>query len=137
MPDCAISPNNELTGNNEFSPKEAVSPEKVLTRKEAASRNKTASLDETSAAADNSRSSQARSLKALSQRLSAHCRHWWSDRRARFTGAHGDRGMSTAEYAVGTIAACAFAALLFKIVNSPEVTEMLSALIDRALKLNG
>ncbi|NUW33597.1 DUF4244 domain-containing protein [Nonomuraea sp. SMC257] len=42
--------------------------------------------------------------------------------------------MSTAEYAVGTIAACAFAALLFKVVSSPEVQQMLSALIDRALK---
>ncbi|NBE99909.1 DUF4244 domain-containing protein [Nonomuraea sp. KC401] len=45
--------------------------------------------------------------------------------------------MSTAEYAVGTIAACAFAALLFKVVSSPEVQEMLSSLIDRALKTTG
>jgi hypothetical protein len=45
-----------------------------------------------------------------------------------------ERGMSTAEYAVGTIAACAFAALLFKVVSSPEVQEMLTALINRALK---
>ncbi|MEV0613857.1 DUF4244 domain-containing protein [Nonomuraea sp. NPDC050404] len=44
-----------------------------------------------------------------------------------------ERGMSTAEYAVGTIAACAFAALLFKIVSSPEVQEMLTSLINRAL----
>lgn len=43
------------------------------------------------------------------------------------------RGMSTAEYAVGTIAACAFAALLFKVVSSTEVQEMLTSLIDRAL----
>ena len=48
-----------------------------------------------------------------------------------------ERGMSTAEYAVGTIAACAFAALLFKVVSSPEVQEMLKTLIDRALKTNG
>ncbi|MFI7701833.1 DUF4244 domain-containing protein [Nonomuraea sp. NPDC049480] len=47
-----------------------------------------------------------------------------------------ERGMSTAEYAVGTIAACAFAALLFKVVSSPEVQEMLTSLIDRALKTN-
>ncbi|MEV0381813.1 DUF4244 domain-containing protein [Nonomuraea sp. NPDC050643] len=47
--------------------------------------------------------------------------------------ANGERGMSTAEYAVGTIAACAFAALLFKVVSSPEVQEMLTSLIDRAL----
>jgi hypothetical protein len=48
-----------------------------------------------------------------------------------------DAGMSTAEYAVGTIAACAFAALLFKVVSSPEVRQMLSSLISRALKLAG
>ncbi|GAB2939649.1 hypothetical protein GCM10027203_46880 [Nonomuraea fastidiosa] len=41
--------------------------------------------------------------------------------------------MSTAEYAVGTIAACAFAALLFKVVSSSEVQEMLTSLINRAL----
>ncbi|MEU7832641.1 MULTISPECIES: DUF4244 domain-containing protein [unclassified Nonomuraea] len=45
--------------------------------------------------------------------------------------------MSTAEYAVGTIAACAFAALLFKVVTSPEVHEMLSKLIDKALNTAG
>lgn len=113
MPDCAISPNNAMN------PSGAINP------------------SEPSATAETSRSSKVRGLRARSQRLSAHCRHWWTDRRAHFMGVHRDRGMSTAEYAVGTIAACAFAALLFKIVNSPEVTEMLSALIDRALKING
>jgi hypothetical protein len=49
----------------------------------------------------------------------------------------GEAGMSTAEYAVGTIAACAFGALLYKVVTSPGVREMLTALIDRALKLAG
>jgi hypothetical protein len=48
-----------------------------------------------------------------------------------------EAGMSTAEYAVGTIAACAFAGLLFKIVTSPEVRKMLSDLIGRALRLAG
>jgi len=67
----------------------------------------------------------------------ARCRRWWFDRLARCAGHHRDRGMSTAEYAVGTIAACAFAALLFKIVSSAEVHAALSALIDRALKLAG
>ncbi|MER6944102.1 DUF4244 domain-containing protein [Nonomuraea sp. NPDC000554] len=64
-------------------------------------------------------------------------RHWWSTRRALTTGPLRDRGMSTAEYAVGTIAACAFAALLFKVVSSPEVSEMLTKLIDQALKTTG
>jgi hypothetical protein len=62
---------------------------------------------------------------------------WLADRWARCSGPHRERGMSTAEYAVGTIAACAFAALLFKVVNSPEVQEMLSKLIDKALKTAG
>ncbi|WP_315967871.1 DUF4244 domain-containing protein [Planotetraspora sp. A-T 1434] len=48
-----------------------------------------------------------------------------------------EAGMSTAEYAVGTIAACGFAALLFKIVTSAEVRSMLAALIQKALKLAG
>ncbi|MFF4774623.1 DUF4244 domain-containing protein [Microtetraspora fusca] len=48
-----------------------------------------------------------------------------------------EAGMSTAEYAVGTIAACAFAGLLFKIVTSGEVRSMLTALIQKALKLAG
>ncbi|GII93667.1 DUF4244 domain-containing protein [Sinosporangium siamense] len=48
-----------------------------------------------------------------------------------------DRGMSTAEYAVGTIAACGFAALLFRIVTSDEVRTQLLALIKRALEVAG
>ncbi|NRQ40213.1 DUF4244 domain-containing protein [Nonomuraea sp. NN258] len=59
-----------------------------------------------------------------------------ADKWIRCAAANRERGMSTAEYAVGTIAACAFAALLFKVVSSPEVQEMLTALIDRALKTN-
>ncbi|GGM73437.1 hypothetical protein GCM10010106_19980 [Thermopolyspora flexuosa] len=69
------------------------------------------------------------------------CAVQWAIRRAQaaFRGirTRGDAGMSTAEYAVGTIAACAFAALLYKIVTSPGVQEMLTGLIDRALKLAG
>jgi hypothetical protein len=45
-----------------------------------------------------------------------------------------DAGMSTAEYAVGTIAAVAFAAVLYKVVSSPAVLHALTALINRALK---
>ncbi|MFF5209993.1 DUF4244 domain-containing protein [Streptosporangium sp. NPDC000396] len=52
-------------------------------------------------------------------------------------GSGRDRGMSTAEYAVGTIAACAFAALLFKVVTSSEVQQMISGLINRALTVAG
>jgi hypothetical protein len=41
--------------------------------------------------------------------------------------------MSTAEYAVGTIAACGFAAVLYKIVTSGSVSAELQQLIERAL----
>lgn len=45
-----------------------------------------------------------------------------------------DSGMSTAEYAVGTLAAVAFAGVLLKVVTSPGVQSALSAIITRALK---
>ncbi|CND41298.1 Uncharacterised protein [Mycobacterium tuberculosis] len=47
----------------------------------------------------------------------------------------GDRGMSTAEYAVGTIAAAAFAGLLFKILTSSQVKSLLLQIIEKALKI--
>jgi len=45
-----------------------------------------------------------------------------------------DAGMSTAEYAVGTLAAVAFAGVLFKVVSSQHVMQSLTGIIDRALK---
>ncbi|NYH80507.1 hypothetical protein FHR84_003864 [Actinopolyspora biskrensis] len=45
----------------------------------------------------------------------------------------GDEGMSTAEYAVGTIAAAAFAGLLYTVVTSDAVTEALTSLLRSAL----
>ncbi len=50
------------------------------------------------------------------------------------TRLRGDAGMSTAEYAVGTIAAVAFAGVLFKVVSSPSVQTALTQIIARALK---
>lgn len=47
--------------------------------------------------------------------------------------AAGEAGMTTAEYAVGTLAACAFAALLIAVVRSPEIRDALVGLITRAL----
>ncbi len=44
----------------------------------------------------------------------------------------GDAGMSTAEYAVGTVAACGFAGLLLKLLTSDQVRSMLSGVISRA-----
>ncbi|WP_432417529.1 DUF4244 domain-containing protein [Actinoplanes solisilvae] len=42
--------------------------------------------------------------------------------------------MNTAEYAVGTLAAVAFAGILYKVVTSDGVSGALTAVIDRALK---
>lgn len=55
----------------------------------------------------------------------------------RWCGTCKDQGMSTAEYAVGTIAAAAFAAVLFKIVTSSQVKALLLQIIEKALKLAG
>lgn len=44
-----------------------------------------------------------------------------------------DSGMSTVEYAVGTIAAAAFAALLYTIVTGDSVMAALTSLIEQAL----
>jgi hypothetical protein len=44
-----------------------------------------------------------------------------------------DAGMSTAEYAVGTVAAVAFAVVLYKIVRSDAVSAELSSIVHSAL----
>jgi hypothetical protein len=44
-----------------------------------------------------------------------------------------DDGMNTAEYAVGTLAAVAFAGVLLKVVTSPTVQTALSHLIERSI----
>lgn len=47
-----------------------------------------------------------------------------------------DAGMTTAEYAVGTVAAVAFAVVLFKVVQSPAVHGALSAIVTGALNVH-
>ena len=44
-----------------------------------------------------------------------------------------DDGMTTAEYAVGLIAAVTFATVLYKIVNGGAVSAALTAIVKRAL----
>jgi hypothetical protein len=44
-----------------------------------------------------------------------------------------EAGMSTAEYAVGTVAACAFAAVLYRIVTGGSIVTALSHLVASAL----
>lgn len=46
----------------------------------------------------------------------------------------GDGGMSTAEYAIGTVAAAAFAGLLYAVVTGDSVTAALTSLVERALQ---
>jgi len=46
-----------------------------------------------------------------------------------------DAGMTTAEYAIGTLAACGFAALLVTILRSGEVQGLLTGIIRRALSM--
>ena len=52
----------------------------------------------------------------------------------RLRGEAADAGMNTAEYAVGTLAAVAFAGVLLKVLSSPSVQSALTAIINRALK---
>lgn len=47
-----------------------------------------------------------------------------------------DIGMTTAEYAVGTVAAVAFAVVLFKVVQSPQVHSALAAVVTGALNVH-
>ncbi len=44
-----------------------------------------------------------------------------------------EAGMSTAEYAVGTVAACAFAAVLYQVVTGGSVVGALGELVQSAL----
>ncbi len=47
--------------------------------------------------------------------------------------AYGDEGMSTVEYAVGTVAAAAFAAVLYRIVTGDSVIAGLTNLVNSAM----
>ncbi len=48
-----------------------------------------------------------------------------------------DGGMSTAEYAIGTVSAVAFAAVLYAILTSSEVRETLTRIVVDALQSVG
>jgi fructose-1-phosphate kinase PfkB-like protein len=47
-----------------------------------------------------------------------------------------DDGMSTVEYAIGTIAAAAFGAILYTVVTGDSVVGALTNIISRALNTN-
>jgi hypothetical protein len=55
----------------------------------------------------------------------------WRHRLARLR--EEDDGMSTAEYAIGTIAAAAFGALLYTVITGDSIIGALTAIVQRAL----
>ena len=59
--------------------------------------------------------------------------HELKARITRLGGVAADAGMTTAEYAVGTLAAVGFAGLLFKVVTSSKVQAALTGVIEKAL----
>ncbi len=60
-----------------------------------------------------------------------------SDRLAAARARCDDDGMTTAEYAVGTLAACGFAGVLLRVVTSSGVHDALAGLLARALASAG
>ncbi|MGW7365434.1 DUF4244 domain-containing protein [Streptomyces sp. NPDC054841] len=64
----------------------------------------------------------------LATRARTGARAWLGKMRGRT-----DAGMTTSEYAMGTIAACAFAAVLYKVVTSGTVSTALESVIGKAL----
>lgn len=48
----------------------------------------------------------------------------------------GEDGMTTAEYAVGTVVACGFAGVLWAVVHSGAVSHLLQATVERALSMS-
>lgn len=61
------------------------------------------------------------------------CRKQAGWKRLRMRRPNGDEGMATAEYAVATVAAVAFAGILYKVVTSGAVQAALQAIVTRAL----
>ncbi|MEU8707227.1 DUF4244 domain-containing protein [Streptomyces sp. NPDC048565] len=79
-------------------------------------------------------SRKVRNIRNVMERSLSALRRTWEDRLGACVRCRGhDRGMTTSEYAVGTIAACAFAAVLYKVVTSGAVLSALQSLIKGAL----
>ena len=57
-------------------------------------------------------------------------------RRLAVATADREAGMTTAEYAVGTVAACGFGGILYKVITSPEVLGLITDVISRAFNLS-
>jgi Protein of unknown function (DUF4244) len=57
--------------------------------------------------------------------------------RLQSTTASGDAGMTTAEYAVGTVGACGFGGVLIALLKSEAVQQALKAIVMKALSFGG
>ena len=55
---------------------------------------------------------------------------------SRLATAPSDAGMTTAEYAMGTVAACGFSGILYKLITSDLVMGLLKAAISRAFRIS-
>jgi uncharacterized protein DUF4244 len=66
--------------------------------------------------------------------LSVRSQPW---RRVRLARVLDEAGMTTAEYAVGTVAACGFAGVLYKLLTSGTVVGLLTGIVTRALSTVG
>ena len=55
---------------------------------------------------------------------------------SRLHSADPEAGMTTAEYAVGTVAACGFGGILYKVITSPEILGLLRDVISSAFHLS-
>ena len=66
--------------------------------------------------------------EGTTRRIGGRLRRRWRRLRVR-----AEAGMSTAEYAVGTVAACAFAAVLYQVVTGGSVVAALGDLVQSAL----
>lgn len=62
-------------------------------------------------------------------------RHWVTSAGKRMVRHGADAGMTTSEYAVGTLAACAFAAVLLAIVKSGGIKSLVTDVISTALSV--
>jgi len=71
------------------------------------------------------------------RRLLCAARRALTSRMLRLRRPLGEAGMATAEYAIGTLAACGFASLLVAILKGGQVKALLLGVITTALGLGG
>ena len=68
-------------------------------------------------------------LRSTPERIAARLQSGQADHAA-------ETGMTTAEYAVGTVAACGFSGVLYKVITSDAVLSLLKSVISKAFALS-